>query len=190
MKILIFIIIATLFITGCSSGCIAISPPNINLTSEQTVIERQIIGDYKEIEKDAWVISSVKTSENRHNNKMTKIGDEKTFLAMQIRELHRKKIRKYKNSSVIGENFNGYISYLKNKEYENDLNKKSILLIILKEENKARKNIFIGTVRSIIHEKPSNDQLSLIGRKFAIQQREIAKDGDMIQLENGLWEKK
>ena len=55
---------AVFLITGCasSSSCISIVPPPVNLTGEKTSVERQIVGDYEEIEKDAWAISSVKTS--------------------------------------------------------------------------------------------------------------------------------
>ena len=63
-----FLVITILLIplyslTGCSSGpsCITVTPPKVNMTTEKTAIERQIIGEYRELEKDAWAISSART---------------------------------------------------------------------------------------------------------------------------------
>jgi len=84
---IILILCASLVIhSGCSStqncmkgmpSCIEITPPDINLTGERTVIERQVIGDYRELEKDAWIVSSVQTSvAHGRSQQMMQTGDE------------------------------------------------------------------------------------------------------------------
>ncbi len=192
MKYLVLIFITGLGIlaTGCSSGCITVTPPDINMTGKQTVIERQIVGDYKEIEKDAWVISSANSSKDNSRGKMTKIGGNKTFLAMKIRELHSEKIRKYKDEAVVGEKYDGYISYIKIKKYEKNSNLKDILNQVVLQENKARKTIFVGTLKSILQKEPTKEQIAQMGREFAVEEKALAKSGDSIQSKNGRWEKK
>ena len=149
-SIRIYIISASLFLSvllGCSSkipflkdipSCCLISPPDVHLTGEKTVVERQIVGDYRELEKDAWIISSVRTNIQRSKGTTTG-GDEYILKALKIREFHEDKIRRYKDQGAVGEKNNGFIAYIRHSKYESDKNLKNILLRVAEEENKARK---------------------------------------------------
>ena len=75
----------------------SIVPPAINLTGGKTIVERQIIGDYRELEKDAWVLSSVQTNVQKSGSEGRGSADPELFQAMQVREFHKEKIRKYKD---------------------------------------------------------------------------------------------
>ena len=48
-----------LFFVNCFS---TLKPPAITFTQSQTAAEKQMIGEDKELEKDGWLISSIKTS--------------------------------------------------------------------------------------------------------------------------------
>ena len=45
-----------------SSNCTTLRPQAITFTQSQTAAERQMIGEGKDLEKDGWIISSIRTS--------------------------------------------------------------------------------------------------------------------------------
>lgn len=197
---IILILSASLIIhSGCSStqncmkgmpSCIEITPPDINLTGERTVIERQVIGDYRELEKDAWIVSSAQTSvAHGRSQQMMVTGDEVLFRALKIREFHREKIREYKNNEAVGEGEDGLLYYRQNSYYEKNPERKKQLQVLLDEENRARKTIFKRSV-SAVKEEGNSELVQEFARRFAEEQRAMAQKGDWIQLENGRWVKK
>lgn len=200
LKFKFYLIIAAAILmisSGCVTNestrpsCCLIKVPDITLTGEKTAVERQIIGDYKELEKDAWIVSSVKTSiQKGKGTSNISGGDIELFKAMKIRELHESKIRKYKDLGVVGEKNNGLIIYKKIPLYEKDKEKKRILSIVIEEENKARLTIFKRSLIRAGTKKPSKDEISSFGKIFAEEQRALAKKNDWIQEKSGTWVKK
>ena len=157
----IILLVPLYFITGCTSGpsCISITPPRVNITTEKTVIERQIIGEYKELEKDAWTISSARTLARGDVTGTTLMGsDKELFIAMKVREFHLDRIRKYKNEGVLGEAMTGMIVYRPLKKYESNGIEKGILLKITTNENRARTTLFTRSLFLLHEKKPSRAQ--------------------------------
>jgi len=194
---IIFIILVGIVIFGCSGtdrvipSCCLISPPNIYMTGEKTVIERQIVGDYRELEKDAWIISSV--SSNVQRGKISPVvagGDKDLLLALKIREFHQSKIRKFKDEGGIGERHDGFIEYIHNLRYETNSTLKKILLRVIDEENKARGIIFKRTLIRSGLEKPGKKEILDFGCRFAEEQRALARRNDWVQGVPGQWERK
>ncbi len=188
------IISAAVVITRCSSmpSCCVISSPKITLTGDKTAIERQIVGDYRELEKDSWVISSVKTTVQRSGGGAgtAVAGDREIFAAMKIREFHRDKVRKYKDRGLLGEANSGYVLYIKSDQVEKDKKEKDLVLMIVENENSARKQIFTRTLFKSKNKQPSDDEILSFGKVFAQEQRALSQKNDMMQDETGRWVKK
>jgi len=188
-----------LLYAGCSSSqnclqgvpsCIEITPPDINLTGERTVTERQVIGEYRELEEDAWIVSSAQTSvAHGRSQQMVVTGDEVLFRALKIREFHREKIMEYKEKGAIGEGNDGLLHYIQNSYYENRPERKKQLLTVIEEENRARKTIFKRSM-SAVDEEVDDARMDAFARRFAEEQRSMAQKGEWIQSENGRWVKK
>ncbi len=188
-RLLLFLFIITV-LSSCSSF-IGIVPPKIHITGEKTVIERQIIGEYKELEKDAWVISSIRTTVHRTQGSSTAAAsDPELFKAMKIREFHYDKIRSYKDEGALGESNTGYVSYIKINKYENSASEKNVLLKVIEEENNARRSIFTKAVQNVKNDKPDEDTITGLGKIFADDQADSALKNDWIQNKNGQWQRK
>jgi hypothetical protein len=189
---LILISIACYSLTGCSSSpsCCVIAPPTINLTGEKTVIERQIVGDYMELEKDAWTVSSVKTTAGRKNTSGGMSGDPELFKYMKVREFHYDKIKDYKSEGAIGEGNTGYIQYMETKKYESSPAEKKILLTVIDEENNVRGKIFSRSIFLSKGNEPGKAELDAFGKMFAEEQRGLAVKEDWIQENSGKWGRK
>ncbi len=177
--------------TTTTPSCCVIAAPKIHLTGNRTVVERQIVGDYKELEKDSWIISSVRTTVQKTKGSGTMTAaDKELFLAMKVREFHRERINGYKNEGAIGENNRGLVEYRKTPEFENDDKAKKILESIIKNENEARTTIFKRTLLKIKKREADKKELEAFGRLFAEEQRALAGKNEWIQEDSGRWIKK
>ncbi len=193
-KFILIISIATVCysLTGCKSSpsCCLIAPPAINLTGEKTVIERQIIGDYMELEKDAWTMSSVRTTTGNKNISGRLSGDPELFKYIKIREFHYDKIKDYKTEGAIGEANTGLIKYMETKKYESSPAEKKILMTVIEEENTARNGIFSRSLYLSRGVEPSKSDIESFGRGFAEEQRGLASKDEWIQENSGNWGRK
>ncbi len=176
--------------TGCAS-CITVVPPTIAITGEKTAIERQIVGEYREIEPDAWVVSSVKSPvQGARSGIAGAAGDDEFMAAHRIREYNRERIRRYKDGEALGENNEGLLVYRGVARYERDREAKKTLMAVLENENRAR-GVIIG--RSLAcggGEEVSREDYLAAARAFAQEQEQLARRGDWIQNRNGRWERK
>ena len=184
----------TILICSCIAvitiGCVSVSSPPVRLTGEKTLVENQIIGEYREIEDDAWAVSSAKTGVQRQKGTGSAAGDDVIFNAMKIRELHEDRIRTYKNEGSLGEALNGFTVYRSVDKYEKDADLKKNLMTVIDEENKARRAIFERSVILSGKEKPSEPEIAAIGAQFAAEEKSRAQKNDWIQESNGTWLRK
>lgn len=185
---------AALGFWGCSSipSCLEIAPPEIRLTGEKTVIERQIVGEYRELEKDAWIVSSVRTSVTKTKGTPMVLsgGDEDLFKALKIREFNEEKMRVYKDEGAIGETNGGYAAYIPTQKYEGNAGLKKALMKVLEDENGARASIFERSLAKSGTEKPAPELVAAFAKRFAEEQAALAKKNDWIQDKIGQWVKK
>ncbi|MCX8123014.1 MAG: YdbL family protein [Spirochaetes bacterium] len=174
--------------SACLKGmpsCIEIHPPAIHITGEKTALERQLIGEYKEIEKDAWVTSTVMVPSKGERYAFIST-DESLLQAIKIRELNLDRIRMYKDMGIIGEMNNGYVGIVDEKKLQSVKDSAAIRSVV-NDENNARVIIFIKSSGS----QDKNDPKAIrFGYDFAKEQHAKAKKGDWIQKEDGRWVKK
>ena len=192
LLVIIFISVLCYSLTGCKSSpsCCTIAPPLTNMTGEKTVIERQIVGDYMELEKDAWTVSSIRTTVEKKENPSQTKGDPAIIKAIKARESSAEKIRGYKDEGAAGETNTGYVAYIENSRYESSPDLKKSLLSAINEENTARKNIFIKSLSGETKKTPGEKEIESFGKMFADEQRGLAKEGDWIQENSGKWIRK
>ncbi|MCU0843866.1 MAG: YdbL family protein [Spirochaetes bacterium] len=187
-------------LSACASGkscladvpsCLEISPPDIHLTGEKTVIERQIVGDYRELERDAWIVSSVKTDVARSRGPAVVMGgDEALLRAVKIREFNEEKIRTYKDDGAVGEANSGMVAYMSQKKYDSDAALKAALMRVLEDENAARRTIFERSVARAGSGEPASRDVVTFGAAFAEEQAALARKNDWIQNTTGKWVRK
>ena len=191
-NIIITAAVSLAFFARCSSApsCINIVPPDVVLTGEKTVVERHLVGDYMELEKDAWTISSVKTAVAKKSVSGKIAGDPELLKHIKVREFHSDKIKEYKTEGAIGETSTGLIKYMEINKYESSPAEKKILLILIEEENKARQEIFSRSVLVSKGSEPSRGEIDSFAKAFAEEQRGLASKDEWIQENSGKWIRK
>jgi len=207
---LLFIISITFFVQ-----CTLVIPP-IMVTRNKTAIEKQIIGEQTELEKDVWLISSANTVQNKQKDK--KKNDEKreeekesslVFEGLALLDVFDNKLKKLKSDKVVGENNLGLVSNLMKvkkidissrirKRYNSQLEKDillgknyRILIETVKQINRARKMIILGYIQN---QKNQNKKLDESKKELLKSQKkqyfESSLKGEYIQLDSGKWKKK
>lgn len=191
------IAVFALLLSGCGTAsqyipsCCVISIPTPQLTGAKTSIERQIVGEYRELEDDAWAVSSVKTNVQKgEGTSRAPENDTALFKGMKIRQSHIKIIRKYKDEGALGEKNNGFVEYRKNQKYERNSKRKKRLFQLIKEENRVRRIIFERSLIRTGVKKPLSDDIDAFGRIFAEEQAALAKKNDWVQNKSGVWVRK
>jgi hypothetical protein len=111
MKLFIFVLLLML-------NCITLPQFKITFTQTPTAAEKQMIGEDRNIEKDGWIISSIKTSASGADvwkKEVLEVGipdadlDEDTFISLRRISYLSGEIREFKKKGFIGEAGDGKI---------------------------------------------------------------------------------
>jgi len=158
------------------------------MTGPKTVIERQIIGDYKELDENSWMVSSVKTfsPEGSPGDK----ADPQLLAAFADRSRIADSIALYKKEGAVGEANTGYVAYISTDIYEKNASRKATLNDVIRQENAARTTIFRRSLFLSKNSEPTQADIDAFGKVFAEEQAAKARKGEMIQDKSGKWRKK
>lgn len=186
--------------------------PPVTITGQKTAIEKQIIGEQTELEKDVWMISSAKTAEHAElDNKPKEVRrsmeqeNAHTYRAFLKFELFAGHLIQLKKDRVVGENNKGYVSNLLNEKADipEEIRKKyssenadepelgrphRTLIQTVREINEARTLAARGYVQN---QKRANKAFKATEREVLASQKEkyhqAALKGEMIQSDDGKW---
>ncbi len=210
-KILIFLsVMAAMFVL---QSCCSIVIPPVTLTGSKTAVERQIIGDQPELEKDVWMVASAKTAsrvplefEQEEVRRRVAVENANAYEAFVILEGFQKKLQQLKADRVVGENNQGLVSNLlaeKNytvpaamlKKYDernkDDLDKGleyRTLVETVEQINKARTLLARAFIEN---QKKSNPQFKATEKEVLASQKQKYHDaalkGEILQNDAGVW---
>jgi hypothetical protein len=174
-------------------------PPPITFTQTQTAAEKQMIGEEKELEKDGWLISSIKSSSSGPDDWKRETVEEfpdpakrkEYYTLVRIIAYTAPEIKKLKGYSVIGEGLDGSLHTLNvsrdtkfEQEYKTPEQKKKMEDII-NLVNATRKKI-----REFKQEMPSSKDKKEPEPKSNLEYYNNSFEGEYIEIKKGQWEKK
>lgn len=114
-KYLIFCIFISMIFTSCSK-LILVQEPEMRVLGGKTLIEAQVLGRYRQIDESAYQISTLSTDKDLSLIMVsTNVSDEvaSEYKEALIRSMfNQDEINLYKTNAYIGENNNGYLSYI------------------------------------------------------------------------------
>jgi uncharacterized protein YdbL (DUF1318 family) len=171
-------------------------PIKLNFTNEPTALEKQIIGEDKELEKDGWLISSIKTSSigleelNKESSYYNEIGlNDKSYQeVLDIIFYLAPKIKFYKSRNILGEGLDGLLHIINKNEASNEFKteeSKNQIHKTVRLINDARVRIYETYL--IKNSKNNNKQENKNVFHLFYDQAEI---GDYIEISKGKWVKK
>jgi len=182
---------------------LSLRPPAITFTQSQTAAERQMIGEGKDLEKDGWIISSIRTSasgsdvwEKEILDKEIPEGelDEVTYTALKRLAYLSKDVRDFKKKDFIGEALDGQIKInplLNESRFKKQFpeSKKQIDELI-QMVNESRRIVYESKLQKL--NSMNLKEQELIKKKDALQLSyyQLVEDGEYYEAKRGKWGRK
>ncbi|MFC1820025.1 DUF1318 domain-containing protein [Thermodesulfobacteriota bacterium] len=191
MKPHYFISLAFLFFIGCT-----LADVRVNVVSERTALENQVLGSYNSLDQDLLLAASVRGVDplGRIQTPPRKSREHKDAVgAMQIIAFHADDVDAFKKLGWVGENNEGLLTPfpLDKENVTKDLvgfatrYQEEEFQTVLKEVNMARELVMRRVVD--INENFTIDDLPKVRRVFGKINRGNALPGERIQVEDGSW---
>jgi uncharacterized protein YdbL (DUF1318 family) len=180
----------TLLSSGCFGKLSGLVDVNVQVVDEKTLLERQILGAYENLEKDLVMVASVRSVDTE--GRLSPLpdfppGQRKALEALRVREFYRDDVDALKREGVIGEGKEGYLTRLPTAP-KIDAKRTALLDNVLKQENDARRWLVERIVET--NETLSPADRPKVEKVFAQMNRDAAKDGEWVQADDGTWSKK
>lgn len=175
-----FLIIAT----GCGGPLVGVT-----VVDERTALENQVLGTYQELNQEVLLVASVRYIDPKgklQKNPEIPPGKKQAIHAMQRSSFNKDDIDRLKGQAIIGENNQGGVHLLSPEKIE--AGQQAFVENLIKEENADREIVIQRVIKT--NENLSEKDLARVRKMFAALNRDKARVGDRIQLENGEWVKK
>lgn len=171
--------------SACSGKLVGV---NVTVVDQKTALENQILGSYEELGNDMMLLASVRSVDE--NGKLKTVAQIppaklKAIRATQRREFNRDDIQMFKQIGCAGEGNDGFLVFFDVERTQKDPKFKSFVQTIIKEENEDR----LATLERIVDTNEAFSEASLpkVKQISASLNRDNAKPGEKIQLEDGTW---
>jgi uncharacterized protein YdbL (DUF1318 family) len=169
---------------GCGGPLVGVT-----VVDERTALENQVLGTYEELNQEVLLVASVRYIDPKGKLKPTPEippGKKKVIRAIQRASFNKDDIDRLKEEAILGENNEGGLTLLAQDKV--DPKQQAFVNNLVQEENADREIIMRRVIET--NEKLSEKDLPRVRKMFATLNRDKAREGDMIQSENGKWVKK
>jgi hypothetical protein len=172
-------------LAGCAEKFVDVK---VNIVDQKTALENQILGSYEELSNDVLLLASVRSVDEEGKLKPTveiPKGKLKALRALQRQEFNRDDIQQFKKTLAAGEGNDGSLKFFEIERTKTDAQYKEFVTTLIAEENEDRLTVLQRIVAT--NESFTAQDLPKIQKISASLNRENAKPGEKIQLENGVW---
>ncbi len=161
-------------------GCMSIRP---QVVSQKTQLERQILGEFEQLEKDLVMVSSVR-SKGAPDAELSPAHRE-ALMAVMNRQFRRDDIEEYKRSKNAGEGLDGLVRFFPTSETRTDGALEKRIRKTLDEENRDREIIMRRVID--MHEGLDDGDLKDVQAMMGELNQADCLPGDLIQDEEEGW---
>jgi uncharacterized protein YdbL (DUF1318 family) len=180
-RLCFYLLTAALVFMACS-----FKAPEVRVTGEMTALEKEVLGTYRQMEEDTWMVASTRSEGNTEQ----KISPEKKRVleAMQDQKFNKDDIDEFKQKGYVGENNSGLLDIRENDDLATDNALADFVNKIVDEENSARKVIMNRVVE--LNDALKNAVKENVRFIFAQMNQENSPAGTWIQKQLGQWIRK
>ncbi|MBT5632997.1 MAG: DUF1318 domain-containing protein [Nitrospina sp.] len=172
-------------ISGCAEKLVDVT---VTIVDQKTALENQILGSYEELGNEVLLLASVRSVDEEGKLKPAveiPQGKLKALRALQRQEFNRDDIQEFKKTLCAGEGNDGFLKFFENERTKTDAEFKAFSNAIMAEENEDRITILQRIVAT--NENFTEKDFPIVQKISASLNRDNAKPGEKIQLENGEW---
>lgn len=163
----------------------------VDVVDQRTALENQVLGSYREIDKDLMMLASVRSiDESGRLKPADPLPKERVQV---IRALQRSKFNKddvdyFKDLGSAGENKEGLLTFFESDPTRLDEEYHQFVVAIIAQENEDRKVIMDRVLKT--NENFGPEDLPKVQTIFANLNRDSAPPGTLIQQDDGHWVQK
>lgn len=172
----------------CSVAALGCSGPLVGVTvvDEKTALENQVLGTYQELSQEVLLVASVRYIDPEGKlvaRPALPPGKEAAIRAMQRSAFNKDDIDRLKAQGILGENNVGGVTIVAPDKIASD--RQSFVTNLVDEENTDREVLMQRILAT--NEKLTQQDMPKIRGTFAALNRDRARPGDFVQLEEGTW---
>jgi uncharacterized protein YdbL (DUF1318 family) len=178
-SVVLWILILAGLVVSCS-----IKPPEVRVTGEMTALEKEVLGTYREIEQDTWMVASTRSSET---GKGQTISPEKKRVldAKRRQKFNQDDVVEMKTVGLVGENNQGFLEVIDKEKLQSDSEKTEFVATLVTEENEDREVIVDRVIE--LNENLKDAVRENILAIFAEMNQKNSPIGTWIQDQVGKW---
>jgi len=183
-----FVFFFLLFLFACAKELVGV---NVTIIDQRTALENQVLGTYEDIGKDMMLLASVRSIDE--SGKLIEVDPipkykKEAIRAKQRMEFNKDDIENFKELGCTGENNEGFLWFFEISKTVKDPQFALFVKTIIQEENDDRLTIMKRII--MINENLNEDDLPKVQKIFASLNRDNAKKGEKIHLDDGTWDVK
>jgi uncharacterized protein YdbL (DUF1318 family) len=172
----------------CSVAAFGCSGPLVGITvvDEKTALENQVLGTYQELSQEVLLVASVRYIDPEGKlvaRPALPPGKEAAIRAMQRSAFNKDDVDQLKAHGILGENNEGGITIVAPEKIASD--RQSFVKNLVEEENADREVLMQRILAT--NEKLTAQDMPKIRRTFAALNRDRARPGEFVQLQEGQW---
>jgi len=172
-------------VAGCGGPLVQV---DVTIIDQKTALENQVLGSYEEIGKDMMLLASVRSVDKEGRLKRAPdipLGKKEAIRARQRQEFNRDDIEQFKRTQVAGEGNEGLLVFFETERTRTDAAFRERVRALIDQENEDRVILLKRIVAT--NETFSEGDLPKVQKIFASLNRDNARPGDKIQMEDGKW---
>jgi hypothetical protein len=184
-------------------NCLSLTPPTITFTQTPTAAEKQMLGEGKDIEKDGWILSSVRTSttgsevwEREHLEKdlLGIVSKDELFVHYRKLSYYAGDVREFKKKGFIGETLSGKIAI--NPKYGESIFRKEFPLQkerideVIRLVNESRVWVVQKRIAQLANYNLKPEDYQKRKRKIESSFYEMVESGEFFEYKIGAWKVK
>ncbi|MCC6275928.1 MAG: DUF1318 domain-containing protein [Leptospiraceae bacterium] len=184
-----------------TAGCLSLKPPPITFTQTQTSAEKQMVGEDKELEKNGWLIASIKTSSSGSENWQKESADDDSsdkdyMIALRTIAYFAGELKKYKRHGILGESLDGSVRrnpLTKESKFEKDYSKPDLVKRVdevVKIINEAREKVLNTRLEKEKKKNLSPKELLILRENLALTYYRETTTGEYFESQKGKWLRK
>lgn len=185
----------------CGFGCLSLKPPPITFTQTQTSAEKQMVGEDKELEKNGWLIASIKTSSSGSENWQKEVfederSDKDFMVALRTIAYFSGELKKYKRHGILAEGLDGYVRrnpMIKESRFGKDYAKPDLakrVEEVVKMINESRQKILNSLIEKEKKKGLKEKEILILRENLLLTYYRETSVGEYFEKQKGHWAKK
>jgi len=162
----------------------------VDVIDQKTALENQVLGSFDELSQDMLLVASVRGGEEGEHKPAPQFSDlrQQAVAALQNREFNRDDIDELKQQRLVGEGSDGLLALIGQSTPGVDPQRLALAERLIAEENRDREVLLQAVIAR--SESLTAADLPEVRKTFYKLNVENARQGDLVQAEDGTWQEK